>query len=79
MPLDTPAQAARVDTDPITDLETELSALRRPMTVILGRAQLLRRRIRTGQTRSTDDCMETLASIEEAVLATEARLRALEG
>lgn len=55
-----------------------LCELRTPMTVILGEAQMLRRRIRQGKVRHAGECMETLVRVEWSIRNMEARLRALE-
>lgn len=65
--------------EPAVDEVRALHAeLRVSMTVMLARSQLLRRRIRSGQVSDVHDCVETLATIEWAVRAMEARLRQLE-
>lgn len=54
-----------------------LANLRMPMTVILGRAQLLERRIRAGQIVDAETCLATLVEIEVPIRVMEARLRAV--
>jgi signal transduction histidine kinase len=63
---------------PIQVTSAALAALRTPLAVIAGRAQLLRRRIWRGQPLSPDDYLTTLASIEGSVQELERQLRALE-
>jgi hypothetical protein len=47
------------------------------LTVLLGRSQLLRQRIRTGRVIDVHACMDTLVRIDEAVRAVDARLTRL--
>jgi signal transduction histidine kinase len=63
---------------PIPGASAALAALRTPMAVISGRAQLLRRRIRRGRAVPMPDLLETLATIERSVAIMEAQLRALQ-
>lgn len=56
------------------EMELLTTGLRVLLTVLLGRSQMLQRRIRTEQVTNVYACMETLARIDEAVLALEARL-----
>jgi CheY-like chemotaxis protein len=48
--------------------------LRFPMTVMLGRSQLLQRQIRSGQVGDAAACLETLMAIDEAIREMEFRL-----
>ncbi len=59
-------------------LATLVGDLRVPLTVVLGRSQLLQRRIRTGRITNAYACMETLVLVDEAVRALNARLQRLE-
>ena len=55
-----------------------LIELRTPMTVILGRAQLLARHIQGGQVTDVEACLATLATIEVAVSGMDATLLAMD-
>jgi signal transduction histidine kinase len=52
--------------------------LRVSLTTILGRSQLLERRIRTGRITDVDACLDTLAMIDAAVGVMTSRLHRLE-
>jgi hypothetical protein len=59
-------------------LSAALDAVRSPLTILSGRAQLLRRRIEHHQVLSPEDCLETLATIERHAAAIELQLRVLQ-
>lgn len=78
-------EAANTETNPIgipaldADAWHDMAAhLRVPLTVVLARSQLLQRRIRHGQVWDAAACMETLATIDDAVRQMETRLRDFE-
>lgn len=58
-------------------IHAAIEELRTPLTVIRGHGQLIRRRLRQRPVRDRADLLASLAAIEAAALALEARLRAL--
>jgi signal transduction histidine kinase len=58
--------------------EFALNALRNPLTAILGRSQLLQRRILQGAHLSPKDSLAALATIERSVWELEQQLRELQ-
>jgi hypothetical protein len=78
-PHDHVADISPRETSPATDLTSALVTIRRPLTVLLGRSQLLQRRIRHGRITAVSACLPTLRQLDELVFAIEARLRTLEG
>jgi signal transduction histidine kinase len=59
-------------------LSAALDALRSPLAVISGRAQLLERQIMHGHSPSLDDHLTVLAIIQRQVIAIEIQLRMLQ-
>ena len=55
-----------------------LDALRDPLAAILGRAQMLERRILQGEAIAPDDHLATLAHIQRSVWDLEHKLRAIQ-
>jgi hypothetical protein len=63
---------------PLAPWQATAAHLRGPMTVIVGRSQLLQQRIRNGQVWDAAACLETLVAIDEAVREMETQLREAE-
>jgi signal transduction histidine kinase len=55
-----------------------LDALRTPLAVILGEAQVLQRRVLRGELLPPDDVLAALSTIQRSVWAIEGRLRVLQ-
>ena len=75
---DEPISPTRPAGNHYDDLQAALDDLRIPLTVMLARSQLLRRRIRKGTVSSPQECVETLGQIEWAIHELEAKIRALQ-
>ena len=55
-----------------------VDALRTPLTMILGQAQLLQRRLRSGHPLPQDELLDTIAAIQRSAWALEGHLRRIE-
>ncbi len=77
-PLDAAGRAASSANPRYLVSGVALDALRSPLAAILGRSQILQRRIKRNVPLSPDAALEALASIERSVWELECQLRTLQ-
>ena len=78
IPLDAPSPPPMPAGPDEQLLSAALDALRSPLAVIAGRAQLLERQIMRGHNPSPDDHLRVLSVIQRQVIAIEIQLRMLQ-